>query len=150
MNDFISHISPQSIVQEPAEGVKSGRNGKVLPSVYHDLIGRRRRDGYVVGNGAKIWPMSELTLNDRISIPDVVVSRDLGGETVVLNLETGIYFDLDGVATDAWQALQRSPSLRDVHQQLLDSYDVDPAQLSADLLRLVDQMLSKGLVRRDA
>ena len=94
--------------------------------------------------------MSALTLHDRLSIPDVVVSRDLGGETVVLNLETGIYFDLDGVATDAWQALQRSPSLQDVYEDLLNSYDVEPTRLSTDLLRLFDQMLSKGLVRRDA
>ena len=93
--------------------------------------------------------MSDLTLDDRIAIPDGVVSRDLGGETVVLNLETGIYFDLDGVATDAWRALQRSASLQDVYQELLSSYDVEPARLSSDLLRLFQQMLSKGLVRRD-
>jgi hypothetical protein len=93
--------------------------------------------------------MESLTLADRISIPDVVVSRDLGGETVVLNLETGIYFDLDGVATDAWQAIQRTSSLEAVYQELLGSYDVDPEQLSADLLRLVNEMHSKGLVRRD-
>lgn len=94
--------------------------------------------------------MSELTLNDRLSIPDAVVSRDLGGETVVLNLETGIYFDLDGVATDAWQALQRSSSLQDVYEELLGSYDVEPARLSADLIRLFEQMLGKGLIQRDA
>jgi hypothetical protein len=93
--------------------------------------------------------MDALTLTDRISIPDVVVSRDLGGETVVLNLETGIYFDLDGVATDAWQAIQRTRSLQAVYDELLVSYDVDPEQLSADLLRLVNEMHSKGLVRRD-
>jgi len=94
--------------------------------------------------------METLTLADRISIPDVIVSRDLGGETVVLNLETGIYFDLDGVATDAWQAIQRTPSLESVYQELLASYEVDPQQLSADFLRLVNEMQSKGLIRRDA
>ena len=91
--------------------------------------------------------MNELTLNDRVSIPDEVVSRDLGGETVVLNLETGIYFDLDGVATDAWQAIQRSASLQAVYQELLSRYDVE---LSADLLKLVNEMLGKGLIQRDA
>jgi len=91
--------------------------------------------------------MADVTLNNRVSIPDVVVSRDLGGETVVLNLETGIYFDLDGVATDAWLAIQKSPLLQDVHGNLLAQYDVDAATLSADLLKLVSQLAAKGLVR---
>ena len=94
--------------------------------------------------------MQDLTLDDRVRIPELVVSRDLGGETVVLNLETGIYFDLDGVATDAWQAVQRTPLLRDVRDRLLDVYDVESGVLSADLLRLFNQMAAKGLVRRDA
>ena len=93
--------------------------------------------------------MTELTLEDRVKIPELVVSRDLGGETVVLNLETGMYFDLDGVATDAWQAIQRTSSLRDVHEQLLAAYEVEPSVLSGDLLRLINQMVTKGLLRRD-
>ena len=90
--------------------------------------------------------MADLTLDSRVSIPDVVVSRDLGGETVVLNLETGIYFDLDGVATDAWLAIQQSPSLKDVFGRLMGQYDVEPGVLAADLLRLVEQMAAKGLL----
>lgn len=94
--------------------------------------------------------MAELTLNDRVQIPEIIVSRDLGGETVVLNLETGMYFDLDGVATDVWQAIQASASLQAVYDRLLASYEVDPTVLSDDLLRLVNQMVNKGLLRRDA
>lgn len=89
-------------------------------------------------------------MEDQVTIPELVVSRDLGGETVILNLETGIYFDLDSVATDAWQALQQTSSLREVRDQLLAKYDVDAPALSDDLLRLVNQMAAKGLVRRNA
>ena len=94
-------------------------------------------------------PMPDLTLDSRVTIPELVVSRDLGGETVVLNLETGMYYDLDGVATDAWLAIKKASSLKTVYQELLDRYDVDPGRLSADLLKLVNEMLDKGLVRRD-
>jgi len=95
-------------------------------------------------------PMSDLTLNSRVTIPELVVYRDLGGETVVLNLETGIYFDLDGVATDAWLAMQRTANLQEVHAHLLSVYDVDSQVLSRDLLRLVEQMSAKGLLRIEA
>ena len=90
--------------------------------------------------------MAAVTLNNRVSIPDVVVSRDLGGETVVLNLETGMYFDLDGVATDAWLAIQQTASLQDIHGRLLAQYEVDSGVLETDLLRLIDQLAAKGLV----
>ena len=91
--------------------------------------------------------MPQLGLNDTVAIPDAVVSRDLGGETVILNLETGIYFDLDGVATDIWQALQATASLREVYEKMLGMYEVDPAILSDDLLKLINQMAAKGLVQ---
>ena len=90
--------------------------------------------------------MADVTLKSRVSIPDVVVSRDLGGETVVLNLETGMYFDLDGVATDAWLAIQQTSSLQDIHGRLLAQYEVDAGVLAADLVRLVEQLATKGLV----
>lgn len=91
--------------------------------------------------------MTELTLTDRIVVPDAVVSRELEGETVLLNLETGIYFGLDAVATDVWKALRSSRSLQGACDALLGAYDVSAPVLSDDLLRLVNQMAAKGLVQ---
>ena len=99
------------------------------------------------GNYDTILAMSQLGLADSVAIPDAVVSRDLGGETVILNLETGIYFDLDGVATDIWQALQGTGSLNDAYQRVLAMYEVDAAVLTVDFLRLVNQMAAKGLLQ---
>ena len=99
------------------------------------------------GNYDTILAMSQLGLADSVAIPDAVVSRDLGGETVILNLETGIYFDLDGVATDIWQALQDTGSLNDAYQKVLAMYEVDAAVLTVDFLRLVNQMAAKGLLQ---
>jgi len=96
---------------------------------------------------ARISAMSELTLADRVVIPDAVVSRELEGETVVLNLETGIYFGLDEVATEMWKALQSAASLQDACDALRDAYDVDAAVLRDDLVRLVNEMAAKGLVQ---
>jgi len=89
----------------------------------------------------------QLGLSDAVTIPDAVVSRDLGGETVILNLETGIYFDLDGVATDIWQALKATGSLQEVYEKVLAAYEVDPAVLGDDLIKFVNQLAAKGLVK---
>jgi hypothetical protein len=91
--------------------------------------------------------MKELTLGDSVSVPEGVVSRELDGETVLLNLDTGIYFGLDAVGSDMWHAIQSSASLGDAVSLIEAQYDGDPAVLRDDLLRLVNQMLAKGLVQ---
>ena len=90
--------------------------------------------------------MIELTLGDRIVVPEAVISRELDGETVVLNLETGVYFGLDGVATDIWNALQGAGRIEDAFNSLLNQYEVQPATLKDDLLSFVNQLAAKGLL----
>ncbi len=90
--------------------------------------------------------MVELTLSDRVVVPEAVISRELDGETVVLNLETGVYFGLDGVATDFWNALKDGGRLEDAFNAMLQQYAVQPATLKDDLLLFVNQLASKGLL----
>ena len=91
--------------------------------------------------------MAELTLEDRVVIPENVIAREVDGETVLLNLDTGIYFGLDGVGTAIWRAIQAHASLQEAAAAVEHEYDVDPAVLHADLLRLISQMLAKGLLQ---
>jgi len=91
--------------------------------------------------------MAELTLADHVVVPEAVISRELDGETVVLNLETGVYFGLDAVGTDMWNALQRGGAVEDTFNAVLTQYDVQPAALKDDLLRFVNQLASKGLLQ---
>ena len=91
--------------------------------------------------------MTEPTLNDRVSVPDTVVSRELDGETVLLNLDTGIYFGLDAVGTDMWRALLEHGSLADAFGHVGARYDVQPDVLRDDLLLFARQLLAKGLLQ---
>ena len=87
-----------------------------------------------------------LSFDDRISIPDEVVFRELDGEGVVLNVESGIYFGLDDVGTRIWQWLATLPTLTAVRAAMHDCYDAPAMQLDADLLAFVEQLRDKGLV----
>jgi hypothetical protein len=86
-------------------------------------------------------------LRDTVRINDDVVFRELEGEAVLLNLETGVYFGLNEVGTRIWSLLQEGVSLTQVLDQIQDEYTVSAEVLQEDLLRLVEQMLEKGLVR---
>ena len=75
-----------------------------------------------------------------------IVSRELEGEAVMLNLESGAYFGLDEVGTRIWQLIQEHGSLRKVLEVMQSEFDAAPETLENDLLRLVEELRGKGLV----
>lgn len=87
-----------------------------------------------------------LSFASRVRIPDEVVFRELDGEAVVLNIESGIYFGLDDVGTRIWQMLATLESLSAVRDAMHAEYDAPPSQLDADLLTFVEQLLAKKLI----
>ena len=90
--------------------------------------------------------MAELTINSRVVVPDSVIAREVGGETVILDLDSGTYFGLNPTATDMWRAIVAGGSLGDALALVERAYEVDPAVLRDDLLRLTEQMLRRRLI----
>ena len=90
--------------------------------------------------------MMTASLDRSVRVAEDVVFRELDGEAVILNLETGTYFGLDPVGTRIWQFCQEHSSLRSVWQAMQDEFDAPAETLQADLLAFVDQLSSRGLV----
>jgi len=82
----------------------------------------------------------------HVAINPSVIYRDLAGEVVLLNLQSGVYYGLDTVGSRVWQLLMESRGLDEVCAIMLDEYDVDPDALRADVKRLVGELSDKGLV----
>ncbi len=77
---------------------------------------------------------------------EIVVSRELEGEAVILNLESGVYFGLNEVGARIWALIQQYGSLRKVLEAMQKEYEVAPQVLERDLLQLVEQLNARGLV----
>lgn len=90
--------------------------------------------------------MTAPTLDAAFRIPDDVIFRELDGEAVVLNLDTGIYFGLDAVGTRIWQLIEERKPLRIVLDTLIDEYEASPDRLQSDLLAFVERLNGKGLL----
>ena len=87
-----------------------------------------------------------LTRDARLKIPEQVVTRQVGDETVLLDLESGTYFGLDPVGSRFLELLQAESALTAVIARMLEEFEVTEAQLEADLVRLADEMLASGLL----
>lgn len=86
----------------------------------------------------------------HLHIADNVVFRNLAGESVLLNLDTGTYFGLDAVGTRLWNLVAEHGSTTRAIDTLLAEYEVDASRLHKDVTALIDQLLAKRLLTTDA
>jgi hypothetical protein len=90
-----------------------------------------------------------VALHDQLRIPEEVLTSKVGEETILLNLQTGMYHSLDPVGTRFLELLQRNSHLDEVHHALLGEFDVPAALLESDLLKLSQDMLARGLLVKE-
>ena len=82
----------------------------------------------------------------RLTVPDHVLTRRAGAETVLLNLENDEYFGLEGVGSDLWRLLEGGTTVGAAMAVLLEEYDVAPNELRADLMGVLEDLSNCGLV----
>ena len=88
-----------------------------------------------------------MNLNQTITLSPDVISQEVSGETVLLDLGSENYFGLDEVGTRIWQLIEQNGDLQSVYDALLAEYDVDGEQLLEDLEALITEIAGKGLVQ---
>jgi coenzyme PQQ synthesis protein D (PqqD) len=86
-----------------------------------------------------------LTLQNRVAVSDDVIFRALGEESVILSLDTGMYFGLDPVGTRIWTLLP-DRDLAQVAEVIHEEFEADLAQIQRDVLDLLEQLVAKRLV----
>lgn len=82
----------------------------------------------------------------KVSIPDSVLSTELHDEGVLLNLETGEYFGLDGVGMEMWKVLRANGDVDAARAALLEQYDVAEDVLAKDLDELIAKLAERKLL----
>ncbi len=87
-----------------------------------------------------------VSFEDRVTVPADVLMREIGGEAVILNLDSEQYYGLDEVGTRMWTVLTESESVGAAYEVLLAEYEVEPDELRADLARLVGELVEQGLL----
>lgn len=74
------------------------------------------------------------------------LTSDFDGDSVVLDLRDGVYYELNEVATRVWKLLQEPVAVETILNRLLEEYDVDAEECERDLLLLLEDMMSRGLL----
>jgi hypothetical protein len=83
---------------------------------------------------------------ERVRVAADVLFRLVGEEGVLVNLNSGLYLGLNPVGTRMWSILGSATSIQAAYDELVQEYEVEPAQLRADLEEFIDQLLAQKLI----
>jgi len=91
-----------------------------------------------------------ISFNQKITISQEVLSQEVDGETVLLDLQSENYFGLDEVGTRIWQLLQEKKNLQEVFDALFEEYDVEEQQLEKDMKEHIGKLVETGLIHLES
>ncbi len=83
---------------------------------------------------------------DCFKVSAEVLSQEVNGETVLLDLEGESYFGLNEVGTRIWQLLKSECSAGEMMSTLGDEYELSRDQLEGDVGELLAKLSEAGLV----
>ncbi len=75
-----------------------------------------------------------------------VVHEQFGEETVIVNLDTGCYYSVQGVGDTIWGWVVAAGSRDGIVQRVLSEYSGDPAQLARQTRAFLDRLVEEALV----
>ena len=84
-----------------------------------------------------------------LGVPERVVFQDVGGEMVLLNIESGEYYGLNEVGSKTWVLSQEGHSLNEILRRLLSEYNVSAERLRSDMVQFLRQLQLNGIVDID-
>jgi Coenzyme PQQ synthesis protein D (PqqD) len=85
----------------------------------------------------------------RVRVPDHVVYRNFPDETVVLNLESGIYHGLNGTAARMLELVQERDSVAAAVDELAREFEQPREVIERDVVGLCRALAERGLIERD-
>jgi hypothetical protein len=81
-----------------------------------------------------------------VRIPENVVFRSFGNETVLLNLTTGLYHGVRGVGGRMLEVLAETPDLGEAALRIADEYEYPLEEVSRDITELCEALAKRSLI----
>lgn len=81
----------------------------------------------------------------RVNVPKVI-SEAVGGDVVVINLETRTYYTLVGLGARIWQALESGASAAEIVSQVEACFSTEGTDAVDAVSALVDDLVTEGLL----
>jgi hypothetical protein len=113
------------------------------------LTGGQDRVSQVVGGISSPEKMSAITSASRFCQSKRIIKQEAGGTTVLLSLEGGRYYSLEGVGGRAWELADGSRTVSEIALLLESEFDAPVGVIERDLIGLFSDLADEKLVAQD-
>jgi hypothetical protein len=83
---------------------------------------------------------------ERFEINGQVIDETIDGETIIINLASGNYYNLNASGAAAWRALRRRSTADELAAYLSSQFDAPPDDIRAGVDELIARLRDEGLV----
>lgn len=87
-----------------------------------------------------------LTADSIISAHPEQLSSELDGETILLQMSSGLYYGLNEIGAVIWEMIQTPQSFEAIQAKLLESYEVSAEVCEQEVTKLLGDLHEAGLV----
>lgn len=77
---------------------------------------------------------------------DGVMCTDVDGDLVILDLNSGSFFGLDGIGKAVWEKIIQGCSIEAIVDDLNGEFEVTVEELAGDIRSFVTMLLERGLL----
>ena len=90
--------------------------------------------------------MRHLSPDSTLTLSAAPLSADLHNEIVLMSLDSGSYYGLEGTARRIWELIATPCTLTELSAQLSKEFQVTPEQCVEDISPFLDELLAEGLL----
>jgi hypothetical protein len=76
-----------------------------------------------------------------------LVSAPMGDELAMMDMTSGTYFVLDGIAAEVWNRIETPASVRALCAQLCEQFDVPAERCQNDVIPFLEKLQQKQMLR---
>ena len=89
---------------------------------------------------------SPISIPVSLSIPDTIVARQVGDEMVLLDLDSGTYFTLNGTGAFIWNQVVAGAPRKAIADGIVEHWEVELAEADIDINEFLTEMVGLGLL----
>jgi hypothetical protein len=91
--------------------------------------------------------MARFSPETLLSRAQDMLASNLDQETVLMSIEAGAYYGLEGSARSIWELLETPLRFSELVDRLVEGYEVTPEACAASLGGFLEEMEREGLLR---
>ncbi|MEO0925482.1 MAG: PqqD family peptide modification chaperone [Cyanobacteria bacterium J06643_13] len=75
-----------------------------------------------------------------------VTSSEVGDETMMMDVDRGMYYALNPVSSRIWALLEQPLAVQEICDRLLEEYEIEPAVCQQEVIKFLGQLLDRQIV----